>query len=229
MDIYIKNADTIAHVWSGQQIQPGEYYLLEESEKPKWQNNSQFLTDVANGVAVLARGDSGSDDITDVSEAISFLKDEVPKNENGLPLTAPTFEDTQGLTTVWKSYLYTATAGALSVFDEPVSSQIKMRGGWYELFGNDAAAGDYVEFSIIDKDDVLGLFSTYGLTVGVDILELKKFVRTEYTNPDSANSRQEFISNGATSVYTGLYTRVAYLSTGLSDVKFKITEKYHEI
>jgi len=73
------------------------------------------------------------------------------------------------------------------------------------------------------------LFSTYGLTVGVDILELKKFVRTEYTNPDSANSRQEFISNGATSVYTGLYMRVAYLSTGLSDVKFKITEKYHEI
>ncbi|HUV84463.1 MAG TPA: hypothetical protein VMV86_02075 [Methanosarcinales archaeon] len=228
MDIYIKNADTIAHVWSGQQIQPGEYYLLEESEKTKWQNNSQFLTDVANSIAILARSGSGSDDIIDISEAISFLKEELPKNENGLPLMAPTFEDTQGLTTVWKSHLYTATAGALSIFDEPVLSQIKVRGGWYELFSS-PTEGDYVEFSVIDKDDVLGLFSTYGLTIGVDILELKKFVRTEYINPNSINARQEFLSNGATSVYAGLYMRVAYLSTGLSDVVFKITEKYHEV
>lgn len=37
--------------------------------------------------------------------------------------------------------------------------------------------------SIVDKDDVLGLFSTYGLTVGVDVLELKEFVEDFYAPP----------------------------------------------
>lgn len=228
MDIYIKNADTIAHVWSGQQIQPGEYYLLEGFEKPRWQNNSQLLSDIGSGIAIVARNSSGSEDITDVSSAIDFLRGELPKNEDGLPIVAPTFEETQGLTVVWKGSLYIATAGALNIFDEAVTTQIKVRGGWYELMDTNAVVGDYIEFSIIDKDDVLGLFTTYGLTVGVDVLELKKFIRKEYVNPN-IYMRQEFASDGASTVYAGLYIRIAYLSTGANDVQFKVMEKYHEI
>lgn len=150
------------------------------------------------------------------------------RDENGLPIFAPTFEDTQGLTTVWKAHLYTATAGALSIFDEEVTTQMKLRGGWYELFDNNAVIGDYVEFSIIDKNDVLGLFSTYGLIVGQDILELKKFVRTEYVNPNM-QGRQLFESAGASTVVPGLFLRTAYLSNGTANVQFKVVEKYHEV
>lgn len=228
MDIYIKNTDTIAHVWSGQQIQPGEYYLLEGLEKPRWQNNSQLLSDIGSGIAIVARNGSGSEDIIDVATAIDFLKGELPKNVDGLLIVAPTFEEHQGLTVVWKGSLYTATAGALNIFDEVVTTQIKVRGGWYELMDANAVVGDYIEFSIIDKDDVLGLFATYGLTVGVDILELKKFIRKEYVNP-SIHVRQDFNSEGASTVVAGLYMRVTYLSTGSNDVQFKKMEKYHEI
>lgn len=153
----------------------------------------------------------------------------IPKRDSsGTAIFAPTFEDLDGLSTVWKSYLYTATAGALNIFDEEVTTQIKMRGGWYELFDTNAVIGDYIEFSIVDKNDVLGLFSSYGLTVGVDILELKKFIRKEYVNPANKN-RQLFESLAASTVTVGLFLRVAYLSTGTTDVQFKVMEKYHEI
>lgn len=152
-----------------------------------------------------------------------------PRDEKGLPVIAPTFEDTQGLTTVWKGYLYTASAGSLNFFDEEVTSQLVLRGGWYEIIDKDKVnVGDYLEFSIIDKNDVLGLFALYGLTVGVDVLELKKFVRTEYVNPNPAGI-PDFTAQGASPVTAGLFMRVSYMNTGAEDVRFKITEKYHEI
>jgi len=229
MAIYAKNADTIAHTWAGMQIQPATYYPLESSEETRWANDSQVLADIGSGLIIIARDASGNNDITDVSEAINYLKGNGPVSEDGLPIVAPTFEDTQGLTTVWKGYLRTATAGALNIFDEVVTSQIRVRGGWYEILDSNANIGDYLEFSIIDKDDVLGLFATYGLTVGVDVLELKKFIRTEYVNPNGNNKRQIFESSGASIVISGLYMRTSYLSTGTVDVQFKVVEKYHEI
>jgi len=228
MAIYAKNTDTVQHKWAGQYVQPSEYYALEFLEESKWASNSQVLSDIGSGILVIARDDSGNNDITDVSEAINYLKGVGPVNEDGLPIVAPTFEEHQGLTVVWKGTLHTAAAGALSIFDEVVTTQIKVRGGWYELMDDKAAVGDYIEFSIVDKDDVLGLFSAYGLTVGVDILELKKFIRKEYVNP-RITGRQDFDSEGASTVYAGLYMRVAYFSTGAEDVQFKTMEKYHEI
>jgi len=75
MDIWIKNTDTIEHSWSGQGILTDEYYLIEDVELNKWQANSQLLIDIANGIAVVARDNSGSADIADVNEAINYLKD----------------------------------------------------------------------------------------------------------------------------------------------------------
>lgn len=227
-DIWVKNNHIEQKNWCGQGIDPGEYYLIEAFEVSRWQTNSVFLVDLANGVAVLAKSDSGSDDIIDVAKALAFLNDKPPTDENGIPVVAPTFEDTQGLTVVWKGRLHTAIAGSLNIFDHPVITQIKVRGGWYELMDGNAAIGDYIEFSIIDKDNILGLFSAYGLTEGVDILELKKFIRTEYVNP-KISARQDFSADGASTVIAGLYMRVSYLSTGVDDVQFKVMEKYHEL
>lgn len=149
------------------------------------------------------------------------------KDSSGRSSIAPTFEDAQGLTTVWKSHLYTAQPNSLNIFDEVVTTQLKLRGGWYRLLDNNATVGDYVEFAIVDKDNVLGLFGYFGLTVGQDVLELKKFVRTDYVSPES-KARQEFQSAGASEVMTGLYFRSYYYNSGNSTVQFTVTEKYHE-
>ena len=73
MDIYIKNSDTIARTWSGQEIQPSAYYLIEETEKNNWKNDSILLTDITGGDAVVCKTADVAGEISDVSEAINFL------------------------------------------------------------------------------------------------------------------------------------------------------------
>lgn len=147
---------------------------------------------------------------------------------SGHQIMAPTLEYDLDLRNIWKGYKYTAIAGAQSFFDEQVTQELKLRGGWYALLDSNAAVGDYVEFSIIDKDDVLGYFQYYGLTVGQDILELSKFVRTDYVNPTSFG-RQEFAAASASDVVAGLYLRTTYKSVGSSNVTFKIVIRYLEV
>lgn len=142
-------------------------------------------------------------------------------NSDGSFITAPTFEDTVGLAPQWKTYLYTAIAGQTNIYDEVVTTEKRIRGGWYEIFDSNAVLNDYVEFSVIDKDDTLGLFTALGLEVGVDILELKKYVATEYVNPN-LNTRQEFVGKSTFLVVAGLYLRSLYESTGQNNVQFKV-------
>jgi hypothetical protein len=145
----------------------------------------------------------------------------IPVTEDGRLVYAPSWESTEGLDPTWKGFLYTATAGACSIFDELITEEIKLRGGWYSLVETgQAVVGDYVEFSVVDKDDVLGLFSTYGIPQG-GILELKKYVKKDYVVPSLIGQRQTFMVGGAFPVMAGLYLRTSYQSTGLVDVQFK--------
>ncbi len=143
-------------------------------------------------------------------------------------VVAPTFEDTGGLHPQWKGHLYDVTAGATNIFDELVVTEKQLRGGWYELMDGGGSVGDYIESAVVDKDDVLGLFSTYGLTVGVDVLELKKYVKTEYVNPATAGQRQVFLANSTFVIVAGLYVRTIYESTGLTNTKIKVTTLAYE-
>jgi hypothetical protein len=146
----------------------------------------------------------------------------VPKTSDGRPISAPTFEDSQGLTPIWRGSWNTAEAGAVSIFDTLITSERRLRTGWYELLvPNEAVLGDYIEFAIVDKDNVLGLFAYFGLTVGTDVLELKKYVRNEYVCPAVVGQRQEFGVSGVFQVMTGLYFRTIYHSVGEVPVNFK--------
>lgn len=150
-----------------------------------------------------------------------------PKNSDGAPVNAPTFEDTSGLAPQWEGHMYTANAGATNIFDEVVTTEKRLRGGWYELLDSNAVVGDYVEFSVVDKDDVLGLFALLGLTVGVDVLELRKYVKKDYVNPTN-KARQPFVGNSAFPVIVGLYLRSMYVSIGSVDVVFKVNMLAYE-
>jgi hypothetical protein len=150
------------------------------------------------------------------------------KDDSGNPVLAPTFENTGGLHPRWHGHLYTVTAGALNIFDELVTTEKQLRGGWYEMMDNNAIVNDYIEEAVVDKDDVLGLFDTYGLTVGVDVLELKKYVKTEYINPLVAGERQVFIVNSTFVIAAGLYLRTMFNSTGVNDTAIKVTTLTYE-
>ena len=103
-------------------------------------------------------------------------------DESGYAIFSPTYQATQGLLATWKGYLYTAQAGKMNVFDELIVPEIKISRGYYQLIHSasspDAAVGDYAEMSVIDKDDTLGLFSLYGLTVGSDEVQTITFSAT---------------------------------------------------
>lgn len=151
-----------------------------------------------------------------------------PETADGRPIMSPTFEDTVGLAPQWESHLYTATAGATNIFDEVVTTEKRIRGGWYEIMnGSVPVINDYCEFAVVDKDDTLGLFTVLGLTVGEDVLELKKYVKKDYINP-TEKGRQEFLGRSVFAVAAGLYLRSIYTSTGGTDVQFKVVMLSYE-
>ena len=150
-----------------------------------------------------------------------------PKDGNGHPITAPTFESTHGLHPRWRGHLYTVTAGATNIFDELVTTERELRGGWYQNMDEHAAIGDYIEEAVVDKDDVLGYFDALGFTVGVDVLELQKYVITEYINP-RALGRQEFRVDSTMIVIAGLYTRTIYESVGATELKLGVSTFAYE-
>lgn len=55
----------------------GEYYQLQshEEKQSNWIFNSELLTDIGNGKAVVAKDNSGTEDISDISDAIKYLQD----------------------------------------------------------------------------------------------------------------------------------------------------------
>ena len=60
--------------------------------------------------------------------------------------------------TTFKGYSYTAQPGALNIFDEQVvSNVVYVQGG--KFWVKSPNLGDYAEMSVVDKDNVLGLFS----------------------------------------------------------------------
>lgn len=153
---------------------------------------------------------------------------------DGHLIVAPTFEHT-GMDPVWKGFAYTPTPkGAnpdpiYSMFDEEITTEIRLRGGWYSLMTTGAEVGDVVEFSVVDKNNVLGYFALYGLTVGTDILELKKFVVTEYVNPAEAlGAEHPFVSRGGFKLAAGLFFRTTYVSAGATAPKIKVKLEYVE-
>jgi hypothetical protein len=138
---------------------------------------------------------------------------------DGIQLVSQSFGYTP-IASVWKARKYNVTAGMENFFDVQITTEIRLIGGWYRILNySDINEDDYLEFSLVDKDDILGLFSYYGLTVGVDVLELFKFVRTDYIDP-SPIAFNTFPCNYP--VNPGFYLRAGYKSNGTTDIKLVV-------
>lgn len=139
------------------------------------------------------------------------------KNSDGVTVTAQTFPEIPCVQN-WKSFKLNVPAGVESFYDILVDREIKIQGGDYHIINKaDIHEDDYIEFSVIDKDDVLGLFSLYGLTVGTDIIELSKFVRTYYCIKGEAALYN--VVHTAFRVKRGLYFRLGYNSKGSTNIR----------
>ncbi len=131
-----------------------------------------------------------------------------------------------------RGFRWTVTAGQTNFFDVQANAAlIYLSGGSFSVraaLDADIHDDDYAEFSIVDKDDVLGLFSSYGLTVGVDVLELQKYVVTHYFT-DTDNGVRHHIEPGTLAeIVAGLYMRAAYISNGATDLTFTVWYNWFE-
>jgi len=122
-------------------------------------------------------------------------------------------------------FKFLVIAGYENFFDIQISKSKCLRGGRYIILNpSDVNENDYIEFSIIDKDDVLGLFQVYNVPEG-GFLELTKFVKKwwVYNTPV-----YEFKSESYNKVLQGLYIRIGYKSHGTVDIKLQGTLQWIE-
>jgi hypothetical protein len=148
---------------------------------------------------------------------------------------APTLDDVMGLYPKKKMFKHTATAGQLNIFDIEVDLEKRICGGEYWIKDSSVSnvhEDDYIEFSVIDKDDVLGLFESLNLEVGVDVLEISKYVITDYIKKGCSSvcyhSQLWEGIKGTTKCLPGLFFRVQYDSNGTSNIDFMWRLYYYE-
>ena len=161
-------------------------------------------------------------------------------NEFGVKVVSTSLDDTRGLYPKKNMFggWMTIVPGEITIVDIPVSNERRLFGGEFWIDTDDAVAGnvdyrDYVEFSVVDKDDILGLFSIYALSKdNGDILELCKFVSNHYIKKGTpSNGYYSDISKGikgTNQVYSGLYMRTTVFSHGTLSYKFLGNFFYYE-
>lgn len=169
---------------------------------------------------------------SDISDKADF--DDNYKNNANQPLrktnyitNKPTYGYSEGLTPYWNQVPYEAIAGQLSIFDYEVTSEIKVVYPSYRIVNfNDVHSDDYIEMSIVDKNDVLGLFAQYGLSVDDgDVLELYKTVYDWHPYESEFQFRGIF---GAQPVVAGLFLRLYYRSYGTTNILLSNTLNWYQ-
>ena len=77
--IYIKNISGGSLTVRGNSISNGDYYLIPLVEVDDWASDSNVFTLIANGDVQIAKDDSGTNDITEVTEQWEYLTRLVPE------------------------------------------------------------------------------------------------------------------------------------------------------
>jgi len=141
------------------------------------------------------------------------------KDTDGIPIVTQNYRTVSedGFRTYSVSFI--AVAGELTAYDLLLDTDILLHGGW-SWVGDTASWGDQVHMSVIDKDDVLGLFDLLGLTEGEDVLELSRYIVDIDVPPGGYGKEGHHIHTGTfADLVEGLYLRVRYSSEGDSDVE----------
>lgn len=157
-------------------------------------------------------------------------------SSDGFRIFSPTLDDVQGLYPKKKMYKHSVVAGNINIFDIEIDIEKRICGGEYWIKQEDIDKiheDDYIEFAIVDKNDVLGLFQYYGLSKeNGDVLELTKFVLTDYIKKgnklDGYHSVLYEGIKGTNILYSGLFMRCIIDSSGAENFTFIWRCYYYE-
>ena len=87
-NIWIFNDSGSESSYEGQDIADQAYYQVSATDRLDWSNNSSLLTDIGSGDAIVATNNTSGNHITDVSDAINYLKNgpSIPTDSEGFPV-----------------------------------------------------------------------------------------------------------------------------------------------
>ena len=145
---WIKNNTVSDKTWVGQLVSAGAYYEIKSEEELDWKTDSSLLSDIGSGDAIVAKDDSGNEDISDVNDAIDYLKDvktDLEIDDEGRQIQRVAFGK--------KGWTYTAypleftTSKLNSVFSEDWqgSDRANYSCKFYDSNGNELVAGTQAE------------------------------------------------------------------------------------
>ena len=226
MSKYVKNNSGSDSTYSGQVIANGVYYLIQSHEEPLFANDSLLLTDIGSGDAIIAKDDSGNNNIIIVSDAINYLKDNVTKQVEIAAIQAPNGKRARLIGT----HSSTAAANTTTACDwvipqmqYPSGTDVSSIFNGIQYYAENSNMGDSLCFSVVDIDGsgvTAGLYpQAYYDTYkdGNSEIEIEKFGLTWYLAP---NSMQDIILYKAR-LYPGLVLRVKYNNSHATNtVKF---------
>ena len=204
------------------------YDMLENTD-------GDYVVWTEEGLPIVSILDNDVDKADFDANYLSGIQAVIKRDDWGNPITAPTIESVMGLYPKKKMYSSAVSTPGINIFDNVVTTQRRIVGGEYWIDTNQTNNVhdlDNIEFSVVDKNDVLGLFPLYGLTVGSDILELCKFILTDYVKKGNASNgfhTQLYAGvKGTNLVYPGLFLRVTYDSYNNMPVTLKWRLAYYE-
>lgn len=84
MGVYIKNIDSVSHIFRGHTVNVGAYFQIPEIERMEWHSDSTILQHITDDQAKIAKDDSGANDIDDKAAQWDYLGNLVA---NGVEVT----------------------------------------------------------------------------------------------------------------------------------------------
>ena len=219
---WIKNADTIDHTWVGQLIPFGTYYEVQVGEEALWANDSTLLSDIGSGDAVVAKDDSGTLDLPDVSTAIDYLKDLLPTSvEVATPVQTSGIREGIGMRARLVGVICQAVTKTTTENLDWQVPQLSFAGVEKKSYFNglqyyvaNGTPGDSCKFQVVDKDGAgvgLGLYPQAYYDAykdGSDVLIVEEFGDGWFLVPDSVQDIMLYKAR----MYPGLYIRVIFTS-----------------
>ncbi len=124
---------------------------------------------------------------------------------DGVPVMAPTFLHASAQARL-EGYALECAPGTTTILDVEATTQILVQGG--QFWVQDCARGDKAHFSVVDKNDVMGLHTLYGYPLGTPI-ELVRYVK-DYRLPTTALWKEDIIMPTVAPIATGLFMRTTY-------------------
>ncbi len=236
---WIKNADILTHTYEGQEIAAGTYHEILQNEWTSWSNNSDLLTDISTGIVIVAKDDSGSNDISDINEAINYLKGLLPSEVSITNVISSSgIKESSGMRARLVGIAHqTVPKNALTNIDWLIS-QLNISGvnkksyfDGIQYFVKDGQTGDHCKFQVIDKDGsgvTAGLYpqivyDTY--KDGNNELLVEEFGDNFFLVPDVL----EDILLYKARLYPNLYIRVVFTSTSTTVDPIVVFNLYRHI